>query len=178
MDAIDWLLQSELPPIANEEIALLRKSVIDNSKADIIFTTFIEKNTDASMTEERAEDIINRLPEGDFRLQLAFIKYDGRQWIVEEGRNPIRASNRKDLFILNKNTRPGALVGIDSLYYDEAYPVTVVIYLGYKIKEPDAEKLQPMRHPGNCVAKLIREYFTDSTKGGSLTDERKKAIRT
>ena len=105
MDAIDWLLQGELPTITNDEIARLRKSVIDNTSADIVFTTFIEKDTDASMTEERAEDIINRLPEGDFRLQLVFIKHDGLQWIVEEGRNPIRASNRKDLFILNKDLK-------------------------------------------------------------------------
>ena len=182
MDAIDWLLKTDLdgslPPIASEEIARLRKSVIDNTDANIVFTTFIEKDTDASMTEERAEEIIDKLPDGDFRLQLTFIKHDGNRWVIEKGRNPIRASNRKYLFILNKDTRPGALVGIDSLYYDEAYPVTVVIYEGYKLKEPDITKLQPMRHPGNCVAKLIREYFTDSTKGGGcLTDARRKAIR-
>ena len=177
MDAIDWLLQPRMPAIKNKEIALLRSSVIDNYKADIIFTTFIENDTDASMTEERAEDIINRLPEGDYRLQVTFIKHDGNKWIAVEGRDAIKKSNRKDNFILNKNTAPGALVGIDSLFYDASYPVTVVIYSAYKIKEPDEKKLQPMRHPGNCVAKLIREYFTDSTKGGRLTDERRKAIR-
>ena len=177
MDAIDWLLASQLPAIKNKKIRRLREEVLRNLDSEISFTTFVEKDTDASMTIESAEDIINRLPDGDFRLELIFIKQKDDKWFVEHGKDPIKASNKKNLFILNKNTAPGALVGIDSLFYDASYPVTVVIYAGYKIKVPDANKLSPMRHPGNCVAKLVKDFFSDAARGGQLTDARRNAIR-
>ena len=105
MDAIDWLLAEgldrHLPAIQNEEIARLREQVLWSLDSDIAFTTFTEGETDESMKEDRAEQIIDELPEGDFRLQLTFIKHDGRSWVIEKSRNPVRASNRKDLFILN-----------------------------------------------------------------------------
>lgn len=72
---------------------------------------------------------------------------------------------------MNKDTRSGTLVGIDSLYHDVAYPVSVVIYSVYEIKQPNPKKLKPMRHPGNCVAKLVREFFSDSARGGKITVE-------
>ena len=73
MDAIDWLLASQLPAIKNKKIRRLREEVLRNLDSEISFTTFVEQDTDASMTIETAEDIINRLPDGDFRLELIFI---------------------------------------------------------------------------------------------------------
>ena len=111
-------------------------------------------------------------------METTFIKWDNDQWRIEKSRNPLRDSKKKNLFTLNRQTRPGALVGIDKLFYDVAYPVMVVIYAGYEIKTPDAKKLKPMRHPGNCVAKLVKEFYSDSTRGSKLTPERLKAINT
>ncbi|XP_031570619.1 uncharacterized protein LOC116304954, partial [Actinia tenebrosa] len=163
--------------IRNKTVRRLRTQVLDRLDADFAFTTFMEGDTDETMTEERAERIINLIPEGNYRLELTFIKYLDGEWMIEKGRNPIRASGKKDLFVLNENTRPGALVGIDMLFYEVAYPVTVVIYGAYEIKTPDVKKLKPMRHPGNCVGKLVREFFEDSSRGGKLTLKRREAIR-
>lgn len=65
---------------------------------------------------------------------------------------PIR--HRGTQFVLNRNMRPGALVGIDSIYYNVAYPISVVVYELLEIEEPGEMLL--MRTPGNCVANLVR----------------------
>ena len=171
-------LDRDLPEIENREVNKLYYRALLRRRADLTFMTFTEGNNDYSMTMERAARIIGEIPDGDFRLEVTFIKYTNEQWKIEKSRNPIRDSSKKHLFTLNKQTKPGALVGIDAMFYDVAYPVTVVIYSGYKIKKPNPKKLKPMRHPGNCVAKLVKEFYSDSTRGGKLTGERRKAINT
>ena len=179
MDILDYFygMDRNLPNIQNKEVRELHDQAAQQLHgADFVFTSFTEGNRDNSITMDRAEQIINDLLPGDFRLEPTFIKWDNDHWKIEKSRNPLRDSKKKNLLTLNRHTKPGALVGIDSLFYDVAYPVTVVLYAGYEIKKPDAKKLKPMRHPGNCVAKLIKEFYSDSTRGGKLTQERLKAI--
>ena len=95
-------LDRRLPAIKNDEVLQLREQVLQTLDSDMAFTTFTEGETDESMNEQRAEQIINDLSKGDFRLQLTVIKHDGRSWVIEKSRNPVRASNRKDLFIFNR----------------------------------------------------------------------------
>lgn len=163
--------------IRNRTIRRLRTQVLNESTADFAFTTFTEGDVDETMDRERASEIIGLVPEGNYRLQVTFIKENVGEWFIERGRNTIRDSSKRLAFVLNRDTRPGALEGIDSLYHDNAYPVAVVIYEAFRMREPDSRNLQPMRHPGNCVAKLVREFFEDSSRGGKLTDERRAAIR-
>ena len=125
-------LDLDLPEIENREVNKLYYRALLRRRADLTFTTFTEGNNDYSMTMERATDILNRMPDGNFRLEVTFIKYANEQWKIEKSRNPIRDSGKKHLFTLNKQKNPGALVGIDAMFYDVAYPVTVVIYSGYK----------------------------------------------
>ena len=155
---------------------LYYRALLRRHNADFTLTTFTEGNKDYSITTERATKIIEGLPNGNFRLEVTFIKYANDQWKIERSRNPLLDSGKKQLFTLNRQTKPGALVGIDAMFYDVAYPVTVVIYSGYKIKKPDAKKLKPMRHPGNCVAQVGEGFYSDSTRGGKLTPDRLKAI--
>ena len=62
-------------------------------------------------------------------------------------------------------TRPGALTGIDKVYYQKAYPETAVVYGLYIFRDPDLENLAPLQE-GNldCVSQRVVEHFEGSIK--------------
>ena len=47
--------------------------------------------------------------------------------------------------VYDSSYRVGALTGIDRVFYQNAYPVTAVVYRFYPIQEPDLENLVPMQ---------------------------------
>ena len=59
----------------------------------------------------------------------------------------------------SSNTSPGVLTGIDSVFYQNAYPVTAVVYGLYPVRDPDSANLAPLRDGDlNCVAQSIVEH--------------------
>ena len=74
-------------------------------------------------------------------------------------------------------TQPGALEGIDRLYYADAYPVSAVVYGLYPIREPNKENLEPIRDGDlNCVGRHIIEHFEATKRGQGLIPARRQKI--
>ena len=72
-------------------------------------------------------------------------------------------------------TRPGVLTGIDSVFYQNAYPVTASIY---PIRDPDPANLAPLRDGDlNCVAQRVVEHFEGALRGQGLTPTRRQKIQ-
>ena len=112
------------------------------------------------MTDVRAGQILRDLPDGRFLLRIKFLcevedEDEEAGWIIEDKFIPVR-SKQINILEITKNTRPGALTGIDKVYYINAYPVTVVIYGLYPIREPDQTRLAPLRDGDlNCIANRV-----------------------
>ena len=65
-----------------------------------------------------------------------------------------------------RNTSPGILTGINSVFYQNAYPVTAVVYGLYPIRDPDPANLAPLRDGDlNCVAQRVVEHFEATRLG-------------
>ena len=131
------------------------------------------------MTAEMATEVLQHL-EGDY---LVKVKFDREQtpgvWVAEDGFAPLkegRAHGGKVLEI-SRITNPGALEGVDRLYFQNANPVTEVVYGLYPIRDPDPENLASM-HTGdlNCVAQRVVEHFEGAQHGQGLTPARHQKI--
>ena len=82
---------------------------------------------DARMADERAARLLDSLPEGQFLLKLKFPREKAEDdWVLEDKLDPVRAERKKGQVVIevSRDTKPGLLVGIDSVFYQNAYPVT------------------------------------------------------
>jgi len=76
---------------------------------------------------------------------------------------------------VSRDTKAGVLTGIDSVFYQNAYPVTAVVYGLYPIRDPDPANLAPLRDGDlNCVAERVVEYFEGALRGHGLTPTRRQ----
>ena len=107
--------------------------------------------------------LLDSLPEGQFLLKLKFLREKAEDdWVVEDKFDPVRAGRKKGQGVIevSQDTKPGVLTGIDSVFYQNAYPVTALVYGLYPIRDPDPANLAPLRHGDlNCVAQRVMEHF-------------------
>lgn len=91
----------------------------------------------------------------------------------------LRPKKNKDSIVeIARTTKPGVLTGIDRPYYQNAYPVTAVIYGLYLLRDPDPANLAPLRDGNlNCVAQRVIEHFEGALRGQGLTPTRRKKIK-
>ena len=124
---------------------------------------------DARMTDARATSLLQRLPEGEYLLKLKYLRERAEgDWTVEDKFDPVRTEHKKGQTVvtITKDTKPGLFTGIDRPYYQNAYPVTGVVYGLYPIEEADPTKLAPMKDGDyNCVAQRVVEHFENMTRG-------------
>ena len=135
---------------------------------------------DARMTDERAGVILNQLPEGQYIPKLKYLRERAEgDWTVEDKFDPVRTERKKGQAVvtISKDTKPGLLTGIDRPYYQNAYPVTAVVYGLYPIRDADPANLEPMRDGDfNCVAQRVVEHFESALRGQGLTPTRRQKI--
>lgn len=136
---------------------------------------------DARMTDQRAARLLTALPEGEFIMKIKFLRErnDG-DWVIEDKFDPVRVERKKGQGVIevSRETRPGALTGIDSVFYQNAYPVTAVVYGLYSIRDPDPANLAPLRDGDlNCVAQRVVEHFEGALRGQGLTPARRQKIQ-
>ena len=132
---------------------------------------------DARMADERATRLLDSLPEGQFHLKRKFLREKAEDdWVLEDKFDPVRAERKKGQGVIevSRDTKPGLLVGIDSVFYQNAYPVTAVTYGLYPIRDPDPANLAPLRDGDlNCVAQRVMEHFESASRGHGLTSTRR-----
>ena len=64
------------------------------------------------------------------------------------------------------------------MFYQNAYPVTAVVYGLYPARDPDPAILAPLRDGDlNCVAQRVVEHFEGALRGQELTSARRPKIR-
>jgi len=135
---------------------------------------------DNTMSASRAAQIIGALRSGEFIIKVKFLREQGPDiWVVEDKFDPVHTERNRGHAIveISKATQPGLLVGIDSIYYKNAYPVTAVVYGLYPLRAPDPANLAPMRDGDlNCVAKRTMEHFEGALRGQGLTAIRRQKI--
>ena len=134
---------------------------------------------DARMTDARVTQLLAALPEGEFILKIKFLR-EQLEWVVEDKFDRIRAERKKGQGVIeiSKKTKPGALTGIDSVFYQNAYPVTAVVYGLYPLREPDLANLAPLKDGDlNCVAQRVVEHFEGALRGQGLTPTRRRKIQ-
>ena len=76
-------------------------------------------------------------------------------WVLEDKFDPVRTERKKGQGVIEitRDTKPGLLTGIDSVFYQNAYPVTAVAYGLFPIRDPDPANLAPLRDGDlNCMA--------------------------
>ena len=100
-------------------------------------------------------------------------------WVYEDGFAPLRQGQTRGGNTLEATlkTQPGAMDGIDRLFYANAYPVSAVVYGLYPICETNKENLEQMREGDlNCVARHVIKHFEASKHGQGLTPARRQKI--
>ncbi|KAK3718248.1 hypothetical protein RRG08_023019 [Elysia crispata] len=136
--------------------------------------------SDYTLTAERATEVLNKLSDGKFLIKVKFLREQAPGvWVYEDGFAPLRQGRTRggEIVEVTPETRPGALEGIDRLYYVNAYPVSAVVYGLYPIREPDERNLDPMRDGDlNCVAQRVIKHFDGAQRGQGLTPERREKI--
>ena len=138
---------------------------------------------DACMTDQRAAQILAGLPEDDEHLlRIKFLRERNGDWVVsmktsltqsgQSGRKA-RGSSR-----CRGTQKQGVLTGIDSVFYQNAYPVTAVAYGLYPIRDPDPANLAPVRDGDLiCVAERVVEHFEGALRGHGLTPTRRQKLK-
>jgi hypothetical protein len=136
---------------------------------------------DASMKDGRAARLLATLPEDKFILKIKFPREQNENdWVVEDKFDPVKAERKKGQGVIEitQATSPGALTGIDKVFYQNAYPVTAVIYGLYPLRDPDPANLAPLRDGDlNCVAQRVVEHFEGALRGQGLTPTRRHKIQ-
>ena len=134
----------------------------------------------ARMTDVRATQLLAALPEGNFILRLKFLRETDDDWVLEDKFDPVRTEQKKGQRVIkiSRDTKPGVLTGIDSVFCQNAYPVTAVAYGLYPIRDPDHANLAPLRDGNlNCVAQRVVEHFEGALRGQGLTPTRRQKIQ-
>ena len=137
---------------------------------------------DARMADVRATQLLAALLGGtEFLLRIKFLREKAEDdWVLEDKFDPVRAERKKGRGVVEVawNTSPGVLTGIDSVFYQNAYPVTAVVYGLYPVRDPDPANLAPLRDGDlNCVAQRVVEHFEGALRGQGLTPTRRQKIQ-
>ena len=97
---------------------------------------------DARMPDVRATQLLAAVLGGtEFLLRIKFLREKAEDdWVLEDKFDPVRAERKKGLGVVKvaRNTSPRVLTGIDSVFCQNAYPVTAVVYGLYPIRDPVA----------------------------------------
>lgn len=105
----------------------------------------------AQITDERVAELLRELPGGKYLL------------LVEDKFDPVRDERRKGqgIFEITQETKPSTLTGIDSPYYQNAYPVTAVIYGLYPLRD---QTQQTWPHSEMAISTaLLRPWLSSLT---------------
>ena len=130
----------------------------------------------ARMTYVRATQLLAALPEGNFILRLKFLREKDGNWVLEDKFYPVRTEQKKGQGVIeiSKNTKPG----IDSVFYQNVYPVSAVAYDLYPVRDPDPANLAPLRDNDlNCVTQRVVEQFEGVLRGQGLFPTRRQKIQ-
>ena len=95
--------------------------------------------------------------------------------LIKSGLSERRA---RGVIEISRDAKPGVLTGIDSLFYQNAYPVTAVAYGLYPIRGPEPANLAPLRDGDlNRLAQRVVENFEGVLRGHGLTPTRLQKIQ-
>ena len=93
---------------------------------------------DYTLTAERATEVLKKLSYGGLLMKVKFLREQAPDvWVYEDGFAPLKQGRTRggNIFEVTPETQPGALEGIDRLYYyTNAYPVSAVVYGLYPIR--------------------------------------------
>ena len=131
----------------------------------------------ARMTDVRATQL---LADGNFILGLKFFREKDDDRVLEDKFDPIQTERKKGqgAIEISRDAKPGVLTGIDSVFYQNAYPVTAFAYGLYPNRDPDPAKLAPLRDGDfNCVAQRVVEHFEGVLRGQGFTPTRWQKIQ-
>ena len=133
---------------------------------------------DARMADVRDTQLLAALPGGtECLLRIKFLREKAEDdWVLEDKFDPVRAERKKGQGVVevSRDTKPG----IDSVFYQNAYPVTAAVYGLYPIRGPDPANLAPLRDGDlNCVAQRVVEHFEGALRGQGLTPTRRHKIQ-
>ena len=80
------------------------------------------------MTDVRATQLLAALPEGNFILRLKFLPENNDDWVLEDKFDPVQTEQKKGQGVIeiSRDKKPGVLTGIDSMLYQNVYPVIAV----------------------------------------------------
>ena len=129
---------------------------------------------DARIPDVKATQLLAALPGGtELLLRIKFLREEAEDdWVLEDKFDPVRAERKKGQGVVevSRDIKPGVLTGIDSVFYQNAYPVTAVVYGLYPVRDPDPANLAPLRDGDlNCVAQRVVEHFEGALRGQGLT---------
>ena len=137
---------------------------------------------DARMADIRATQLLAALPGGTkLLLRIKFLREEAEDdWVLEDKFDPVRAEQKKGQGVVevSRDIKPGVLTGIDSVFYQNTYPVTAVVYGLYPVRDPDPANLTPLRNGDlNCVAQRVVKHFEGALRGQGLTPTRRHKIQ-
>lgn len=114
------------------------------------------QNLDTVLNDARVERLLADLPQCWYNLRIKFLRgHDDGRWAIKDKLDPVRNERGRGRAIIDitPGTRPGILMGIDHVFYQNAYPVTVVIYGLYPVRDPEPTNLAPLQDGDlNCIA--------------------------
>lgn len=81
----------------------------------------------------------------------------------------MRAGRKRELVVEGEGTRSDLLVGVNSRFYNVAYPFRAVVHAFFESRELNLEELPPMRVGRmNSEAERVREHYEMLKRRSSL----------
>ncbi|CAG8739515.1 23198_t:CDS:2, partial [Racocetra persica] len=152
----------------------------DMFKVDGIEYTFLtwfatieeDKIYEAKMTKEHGKKILNTIDNDKFLIRIKFIRPDYDNFKIVNKYEPIRESKK---------------IEIDNKFFVRAIQIktsdfeilknNAVIYGLYRIREPDSNRLMPIKDGAlNCVAQQVIEHFEKAKREHNLTSIHRQKI--
>ena len=115
----------------------------------------------ARRANDKPTQLLAALQEGAVILKLKFLREKDDNWVLEDKFDPDCDERKKGrgVIAVSRDTNPWVLTGIDSMFFQNAYPVTVVAYGLCPVRDRDPANLAPFRYGDlNFVAQRVVDH--------------------
>ena len=131
--------------------------------------------------ESRWRDFFSPGPDlQDDTQKLKFHREKDDDWVLEDKFEPVHDERKTGQGVIEilRDTKTMVWTGIDRLFFQNAYPVTVVAYGLYSVRDQDPANLAPLRDGEiNNVVKRVVDVFKGALRGQELTLARRRKIQ-
>ena len=102
----------------------------------------------ARMADVSATQLLAAFQKGNLILRIKLLRENDDDWVLDDKFDLVWTEQMKGQVVIeiSRDTKPGVLTGIDSVFYQNAYPVNPVAYGLYPVRDPNPANPAALRN--------------------------------